>query len=104
MGAIDREYLEKSKKYIIQNLFRDKDTLEFLNSDTTDLENIWYTMWPRIKSKKSEEFMPRVFDDMKTAKRFLREIRRQSKMDWSENSHIHQMYGIKKPYWDIYEY
>ena len=40
----------------------------------------------------------------KTAQRFLAEVKRRARVDWSENSHIHKMYGFRKPEWDIYEY
>ncbi len=90
-------------KYIIQDLYHSRDCIQFLNNETTDLENLWYTMWPKKKEKDSE-FRPMIFDDMKEAKRYLTEVKRRAKIDWSENAYIHKMYGYNKPEWDIYEY
>jgi len=67
------------------------------------LENIWTTMWPK-KKEKDGDYRPKLFDDIKEAKRYLTEIKRQAKADWSENSHIHRMYGFNKPEWDLYEH
>jgi len=68
---------------------------------------IWRTFGPRCgqRKKKRMEITDRsLFDDIKEAKRYLTEIKRQAKADWSENSHIHRMYGFNKPEWDLYEY
>lgn len=89
--------------YIIQDLYHSRDSIQFLNNETTDLENLWYTMWPKKKEKDSE-FQPKIFEDLKEAKRYLTEVKRRAKIDWSENAHIHKMYGYNKPEWDIYEY
>lgn len=94
----------ESKKYIIQDLFHVRDTTQFINDDTTSLEDIWVTNWPRKKEKNPEDYRPLIFDDKKTAQRYLAEIKRQARVDWSENSHIHKMYGFRKPEWDLYEY
>lgn len=94
----------ENKKFIIQNLFHSSDSIQFINEDTTGLEDIWTTMWPKKREKTPEEYRPLVFEDKKTAQRYLTEIKRQARADWSENSHIHRMYGFRKPEWDIYEY
>jgi hypothetical protein len=91
------------RKYIIQDLYHSKETIQFINEDTNDLENIWTTMWPK-KKEKDGDYRPKLFDDIKEAKRYLTEIKRQAKADWSENSHIHRMYGFNKPEWDLYEH
>jgi hypothetical protein len=92
-----------SKKYIVKNLHHSRNSIQFINEDTTGLEDIWTTMWPKEKEK-DEDYQPKVFDDLKDAKRYLTEIKRQARSDWSENSHIHRMYGFSKPEWDIYDY
>lgn len=91
------------KKYVVKDLFHNSKYSQYINSDTTGLEDIWTSMWPNNKEV-NEDFKPLVFDDQKTAKRYLTEIKRQARADWSENSHIHKMYGFRKPEWDIYEY
>lgn len=90
-------------KYIIQDLYHSRDCIQFLNNETSNLENLWYTMWPK-KKEKDNDFRPMIFDDIKEAKRYLTEVKRHAKIDWSENAHIHKMYGYNKPEWDIYEY
>lgn len=90
-------------KYIIQDLYHLRDSIQFLNEETTGLENLWYTMWPK-KKEKDEDYKPLIFEDIKVAKRYLIEVKRRAKIDWAENAHIHKMYGFKKPEWDIYEY
>ena len=94
------------KKYIIQNLCHSCDTIQYLNQDTTDPEEIWTTMCPKTKSLEDEvsPTLPKLFDTKKEAKRYLTEIKRQSRADWAENSHIYRMYGFRKPQWDIYPY
>ncbi len=85
-------------------MFHAKDMIQFINEDTQGLENIWVTNWPKKREKTPEDYRPLVFEDKKTAQRYLSEIKRQARVDWSENSHIHRMYGFRKPEWDIYEY
>ena len=94
----------ETKKYVIKDMFHAKDIVQFINEDTQGLENIWVTSWPKKKEETPEEYRPLVFEDKKTAQRYLSEIKRQARVDWSENSHIHRMYGFRKPEWDIYEY
>lgn len=93
----------ENKKYIIKNLFHAKDMSQYINQDTTSLEDIWVTHWPNNKEKTPEEYRPMLFETKQEAKRYLTEIKRQARADWSENSHIHRMYGFRKPEWDIYE-
>lgn len=94
----------ETKKYIIKDMFHAKDMIQFINEDTQGLDNIWVTNWPKKREKTPEDYRPLVFEDKKTAQRYLSEIKRQARVDWSENSHIHRMYGFRKPEWDIYEY
>lgn len=94
----------ETKKYVIKDLFHVRNTIQFINDDTTGLEDIWITNWPKEREKDPEDYRPMVFDDLKTAKRYLTEVKRRAKTDWSENSHIHRMYGFRKPEWDIYDY
>ena len=56
-----------SKMYIIKNLYHSRDSIQFINEDTTGLEDIWTTMWPK-KKEKDEDYQPKVFDDLKDAK------------------------------------
>ena len=93
----------ETKKYIIKDLFHSNDTIQIVNEDTTGLEDIWTTMWPK-RREIDEDYRPKVFDELKEAKRYLTEVKRRARADWSENSHIHKMYGFRKPEWDIYEY
>jgi hypothetical protein len=93
----------ETKKYIIQNLWHSDQTIEFINKDTTGLEDIWRTTWPKSKDKNTEEFRPMIFENKKTAQTYLREIKRYSKNDWDNNSHIHLTFGFRKPKWEIYE-
>lgn len=94
----------EEQKYIIQDLYHTNNSIQFINEDTTGLEDIWTTMWPKKKEKDPADYRPFIFDDKKTAQRFLAEVKRRARVDWSENSHIHKMYGFRKPEWDIYEY
>lgn len=94
----------EEKKYVIKDMYHSNNMVQFINEDTTGLEDIWITSWPRNKEKTPEEYRPMVFDDKAEASRYLKEIKRQARADWSENSHIHKMYGFRKPEWDIYEY
>lgn len=94
----------EKKKFIIQDLFGDRENIKYLSNESTGLEDLWYSYWPKSTSKDSEEFHPMIFEDKKTAKRYLTEIKRIERLDWSENSHIRQLYGARKPQWDIYEY
>jgi len=90
-------------KYIIQNLVHSSDTIKFINQDTTSLEDIWTTMWPKKKENTGEYYRPMLFHTKKEAKRYLTQIKRQSREDWAKNSHIYRFYGFRKPEWDIYE-
>lgn len=95
----------ESKKYVIKDLFhKPKNYIRFVNDDTKSLEDIWITNWPQEKEKNPEDYRPLVFDDLKTAKRYLTEIKRESRIEWTENSHIHKRFGYEKPQWDIYDY
>jgi hypothetical protein len=91
------------KKYIVQDLYHSSDTIKFINQDTTGLEDIWTTMWPKSREKKGEDYRPMAFTK-KEASRYLTEIKRQSREDWAKNSHIYKFYGFRKPKWDIYEW
>ena len=89
-------------KYVIKNMFYSKDMIQFINSDTTSLEDIWTTSWPIKREKNPDEYRPMIFETKVEANRYLKEVKRQARADWAENSHIHRMYGFRKPEWDIY--
>ena len=90
------------KNFIIQDVFGDRENITYLNESTTDLENLWFSLWPKNKDK-SKDFRPKVFENQREAKRYLREVKSHWMADWNENSHIHKIYGKRKPSYDIYE-
>lgn len=94
----------EAQKYIIQDLYHSKDTFQYIENDTESLERIWVSIHPLKVPKTKESFRPKVFDTKTEAKRYLKEIKRQARVDWQDNSHIHKSYGYRKPEWDIYDY
>lgn len=94
---------KQTKKYVIKDLYSDRDISYFVSDSTTSLEDIWTS--GEFKDKKREpEFKPKVFSDLREAKRYLKEVKRQRNLDWKENGWSYKMYGKSKPQWDIYEY
>lgn len=92
-----------NKRYIIKDLYHDNELELYLNNETTSVEDIWQGYWAKSRAK-DERYIPKVFDDMKEAKRYLKEIRRIAKKDWEENAHLLRLYGKRRYDWDIYEY
>lgn len=90
-------------QYVIKDLYHDNEMEIYLNKDTTSLEDIWHSFWPKNKVK-DERYSPKIFTDMKEAKRYLKEVKRKAKIDWQENAHMLKIYGKRKPEWDIYEF
>jgi hypothetical protein len=91
-------------KYIIKDLYRENDNEYYLSEETTGLEDIWYKMWPKSEVKIQGKYNPKIFGDMIEAKRYLKEIKRISNTDYNNKKHLHKVYGLSKPQWDIYEY
>jgi hypothetical protein len=92
----------ENKKYIIKDLYHHRNAVQYVNEDTESLETIWRTIWPKNKEK-DEDYKPKVFPTKTEAKRYLTEVKRQSRIDWKENSYIHKQFGLRQPIWDIYE-
>ncbi len=88
--------------WVIKDLYNCKKSTNYLTDEST-LENLWVGVWPKSLPL-DENYHPKVFNDINEAKRYLREIKRQSAHDWAENSHIHKMYGYSKHEWDLYDY
>ena len=91
------------KRFVIKDLFHDNEMELYLNKETTSVEDIWQSYWPKNVAK-DERYIPKVFDNVKEAKRYLKEIRRKASIEWQENGHILKLYGKRKYDWDLYEY
>lgn len=91
------------KKFVLKDLIHDKEFALYLSNESTSLEDLWHSLWPK-KLPYDEKYKPKVFDDIKEAKRYLKEVRRKFKKEWEENSHVLKIYGKRKYDWDIYEY
>lgn len=97
--------MEQLKKYMIKDLYSDRDISYFVSDTTTSLEDIWTSgEFKDKKCKANEDFKPKIFTDLKEAKRYLKEVKRGSAKDWKENGWSYKMYGKSKPEWDIYEF
>ena len=93
------------KKYIVVDNNSHPDSFDFINEDTTDLDNIWYSTCPyKIEKSELEKIKPLIFENKSVAKLFKNKQQRYSNDDWKKNSHIHKIYGISKPKWRISEY
>lgn len=88
--------------WVIKDLYHSKGVFLYITEGST-LEDLWQTHWP-VSRKLDDDYNPKVFTDLSEAKRYLKEIKRQSARDWAENSHIHKLYGYNKYEWDIYEH
>ena len=91
------------KQYVIKDNYHDNEMFLYVNEDTTSLEDIWQGYWLK-KETIDTRYRPKVFEDIKEAKRYLKEVKRRSSIEWKENSHIFKLYGKNKYEWDIYEY
>lgn len=95
----------QAKKYVIKDLYSDRDISYFVSDSTTSLEDIWKSGHFKDKNRKpNEDFKPKVFYDLKEAKRYLKEVKRLSNQEWKENGWINKIHGKSKSQWDIYEY
>lgn len=97
----------QTKKYVIKDLYSDREIHYFISDSTTSLEDIWTSGYFKDKdrNKNQEDYnKPKIFTDIKEAKRYLKEAKRLSNVDWKENGYIHKQYGKSKPQWDIYDY
>jgi hypothetical protein len=91
------------RNYVIKDLYHDSGMEMYLADETTSLEDIWHKCWMK-GTEKDERYTPKVFTNIKEAKRYLKEIKRKASIDWSENSHMYRAWGKSKFCWDIYEY
>jgi hypothetical protein len=93
----------QQKKYVIKDLYSNPNGHMFINEDTKSLEELWHTIWPENR-KVDEEYKIRAFVDLKETKRYLKEVKRQSKQDWDKNGWVLKTRGYTKPQWDIYDF
>lgn len=91
------------KQYVIKDNYHDNDMFIYVCDETTSLEDIWEKFWMK-KEPKDSRYTPKLFDDIKEAKRYLKEVKRKSATDWKENGHLYRVYGKNKHEWDIYEH
>ena len=94
----------ETKKYIIKDLYSDNDIHYFVSDSTTSLEDIWISGYFKDKKRNTDNFQPKIFTDLKDAKRYLKEVKRGRDKDWKENGWSYKIYGKSKPQWDIYDY
>jgi hypothetical protein len=91
------------KQYVIKDNYHDNEMFLYISDDTTSLEDIWQKLWMK-KEPKDSRYTPKLFDDIKEAKRYLKEIKRKSTIEWKENEHLYRVYGKNKYQWDVYEH
>lgn len=91
------------KQYVIKDNYHDNEMFLYLNEDTTSLEDIWHGFWIK-KEPIDNRYRPKLFDDIKEAKRYLKEVKRKATIDWKENGHMYRVYGKNKFEWDVYEH
>lgn len=91
------------KRFVIKDLFHDDEMEVYLSNQTTSVEDIWHSYWLK-KTPKDERYKPKVFDNLKEVKRYLKEVRRKAKIEWEVNGHMLKTYGKRKYEWDIYEH
>ena len=95
----------KTKKYVVIENNSYSDSFDFINEDTTDLDNIWHTTCSyEIEKSEMEKLKPMLFENRSDAKLFKDTQQRYSNNHWLENGHILKMYGSSKPKWKVVEY
>jgi hypothetical protein len=75
----------------------------YLAEESSSRTDIWWKFW-EINKPKDERYTPKVFNNLKEAKEYLKEIKNISAKDWKENNHVYQLYGKRKFSWEIAEY
>jgi hypothetical protein len=95
--------MKPEKKYVIKDLYSMPNAIKYICETTTGLEDIWHTIWPKEK-KLDDDYKPKVFENLKEAKRYLKEIKREANKEWRDSAYIYMRYGYNKPEWDIYEF
>ena len=94
-----------SKKYVVIENNSHSDSFDFINEDTTDLDDIWYSTCPyKIEKSEMEKLKPMLFENRSDAKLFKDMQQRYSNNDWEKNRHIHKTYGYSKPKWKVVKY
>lgn len=89
------------KQFIIKDLYHDSELELYLSNESTSLEDLWHGLWKK-NTPYDERYNPKIFDDIKEAKRYLKEIKRKYKKEWEENQYFLKIYGKRKYDWDIY--
>jgi hypothetical protein len=85
-------------KYIIENRNYGSTMVEFLNTDTTSTEDLWWS-YHEIGKQTNNKLS---FNSRKDAEPYLNAIKNYALKDWDQHEHIHRMHGVKKPQWKIY--
>ena len=93
------------KKYIVVERNRKWDSFDFLNEDTTGLNEIWETHCPyKLSEEEKNGLRPLIFDNRGEAVKYKDKIQSDYNRNWMENSYVYKMYGDSKPKWKVEEY
>lgn len=93
------------KKYIVVERNRKWDSFDFLNEDTTGLNEIWETHCPyKLSEEEKNRLRPLIFDKRSEAVKYKDKIQSDHNRNWAENSYVYKMYGDSKPKWKVEEY
>lgn len=93
------------KKYIIVERNRNWDAFDFVNEDTTGLNDIWETHCPyNLSEEEKTNLQPLTFDNRSEAIKYKDKLQSDHNRIWMEKSHIYKIYGYSKPKWKVEEY
>ncbi len=93
------------KKYVVVERSRKCDSFEFVNTETTGLGDIWYSLCPyRVDESTKEKLKPLVFDSKSEATKYKDVQQSIYEKDWFNNSFYYKNMGYSKPKWKVEEY
>jgi len=93
------------KKYVVVDRNRNWDSFDFICEDTTNLGDIWHSHCPyNLEESQREKLRPLIFEKRSDAVKYKDAQQSSANHDWSENGHIHKIYGHSKPRWKVEEY
>lgn len=95
----------KLKKYIVVERKSRWKTFDFINDDTTGLDDIWHTSCPyKINEDEKDRLRPLIFDNRSEAVKYKDTQQSYSDYDWGNNGYYYKMHGKSKPKWKVEEY
>jgi len=93
------------KKYVVIERSKKSDSFEFVNTETTGLGDIWYSVCTyRVDESIKGNLKPLIFNSKSEAVKYKDVQQSIYEKDWFDHYPIYKNMGYSKPKWKVEEY